>query len=299
MLVWTALLVTLGVAVQPQPAPGSSVCQEKGADSECWIKIETYSSEKCYVWKDEYIPLEGQLRWTSYCTDGLGGIKVADGFGDVYLESGSYDGTGVLRQGKKVGHWIEVTEPVEDDNVFDDLFVAEGSYVGGKRQGRWTLRTTGWHPYRLRDFLFSWEKPRGPVPGAGSMEEGEYVEGKRHGHWIRRFPGGWVEEEYYVEGKKHGVYVLRSTGGSTVMEGLYVDGKKHGHWREYGSEGRYVDGSMHGHWILRLPGDNRSEAHEREGSYVDGKRPLLSHKRGGRMGLNRALSYDWFSTQSQ
>ncbi len=26
--------------------------------------------------------------------------------------------------------------------------------------------------------------------------------------------------------------------------------------------------------------------------------PLLSHKRGGRMGLNRALSYDWFSNNA-
>ena len=25
---------------------------------------------------------------------------------------------------------------------------------------------------------------------------------------------------------------------------------------------------------------------------------LLSHKRGGRMGLNRALSYDWFSSNA-
>ena len=29
-----------------------------------------------------------------------------------------------------------------------------------------------------------------------------------------------------------------------------------------------------------------------------GEKPLLSHKRGGRMGLNRALSYDWFSNNA-
>ena len=268
-----ALAIALGVVVQPEPAHVSSVCQEQGADTECWLEIETYSSDKCYVWKDDVIPLELDLTWSRHCIDGPGGIAVASGLGDLYLESGSYDGNGVLRQGRKVGHWVEVTGPEKDDKSFDELsIVAEGSYVDGKRQGRWTLRTIGWYPERLRDFIYSWEEPRGPVPGAGRMEEGDYVEGRRHGDWIKRFPGGWVEEEDYVEGRRHGVYVLRSTGGFTVVEGLYIDGKRHGLWREYGSEGRYVNGRRHGHWILWFPGDNRSEQHEREGSYVDGKR---------------------------
>lgn len=273
MLECVGLLVALGVAVQPEPAHVVSVCQEREEASECWLEIGTYSSETCYVWKDDFIPLDGDLTWSGYCTDDPGGLVVADGIGDLYLESRSYDGNGVLRQGRKVGHWVEVIGPENDEGIFDDLSViAEGLYVDGKRQGRWTLRTIGWHPETLRGFLHSRAEPKGPVPEAGSMEEGEYVDGERHGHWIKRFPRGWVEEQHYAEGKKQGAYVVRSVGGSTVVEGMYVDGRKQGEWKEYGSEGRYLDGRRHGHWILWFPGDNRSEQHERAGSYVDGKR---------------------------
>ena len=38
--------------------------------------------------------------------------------------------------------------------------------------------------------------------------------------------------------------------------------------------------------------------HRQRTSAPLGALPLLSHKRGGRMGLNRALSYDWFSNNA-
>ena len=95
-----------------------------------------------------------------------------------------------------------------------------GSYVEGKKHGRWVLR-------------------HAVDPNGVYLEDrGSYVNGKAHGHWVRYHPNGTVQAEgSYVDGKKDGQWVYRDPKG-TEWGGSYVEGKKHGHWVEKRSSDR-------------------------------------------------------------
>ena len=58
--------------------------------------------------------------------------------------------------GRKHGHWTEFPE-------VENVLVAEGHYVHGKKRGKWVIQYAG-----------------------GGVEEGPFVDGKRHGHWVLR-----------------------------------------------------------------------------------------------------------------
>jgi len=87
---------------------------------------------------------------------------------------------------RKHGHWTEFPES-------EDVLVAEGHYVNGKRRGNWVLR--------LAD---------------GGVQEGPFVNGKQHGHWVLRHADGDVQEGPYVGGKRHGHWVLRFPDGAVL-----------------------------------------------------------------------------------
>ena len=215
---------------QPFRPDSGTICASQGADSDCWMELASHPG--CHLWADDGYHADRPVTWTGACSGGL-----ASGSGTLKLEWVSANSsrvlenerTGLLRSGKKHGHWVE-------DNVFGG--VEEGPYVDGVRHGDWVLRN------------------------GDRVEEGPYKDGKKHGHWVEDNVFGGVEEGPYVDGVRHGDWVLRN--GDRVEEGPYKDGKKHGHWVEdnyWGGrgvieeavhEGEYVDGKRHGRWIYRL-----------------------------------------------
>ena len=168
-------------------------------DPACWLKVDGH--DNCYIWIDE-VEEEHTVTWSGKCQAGK-----AQGRGKDTREYVDYAGT-------KTRNGI-------------------GSYLNGKRDGRWKIR-----------LLYS--------DGSGQTDTGSYVDGKKHGKWVEG-------REYgpYVDGKKHGQWV---EGGS---KGPYMNGKRHGLWelRLWVKDGKaaivltgpHLDGKWHGQWERRYP----------------------------------------------
>ena len=155
---------------------------------------------------------------------------------------------GSYSAGKKDGHWVERSGPL--DGSWET--VEEGPYVNNPRQGHWKERTL-----------------HSGFPDIDSEGEGHYVEGKRHGLWIRR-GSDYVLETRYEHGEAHGRYVIRYDDGR-VGGGSFVNGEKHGYWVEHHGngnrfEGHYVDGVKQGRGNFYFASGNRYE-----GVWVDNK----------------------------
>ena len=231
-----ALLVSFGFLLvgtptayaQTEPAQTEHIpkCETptvKG-DPDCWLKAENH--DNCYFWNNS-VSNEETVTWSGQCRagkpDGRGketwGVS-ANGRTHTSIHIGSYV------DGKKHGRWQYRWASGREDT---------GSYVNGKEHGRWQ--------YRWAD---------------GSVDTGPYVNGKKHGEWVE-------EDEYdrdtgsYVNGKKHGQWkeIFITDDSRSEETGSYVDGKRHGQWKDtYDHEnfriediGSYVDGKKHGRWI--------------------------------------------------
>ena len=165
-----------------RPGP---VCSEPAEGTQCWKELASHPG--CHVW-DVHYPLQQVVTWTGRCSDGI-----ASGKGTLKrvgrIEESEH--TGVLRNGKRHGHWMVRTA---------NGTVSEGLYFGGMTFGDWVIRT-----------------------GSGTIAEGPFLDNKRHGRWVVRYAMGTVQEGSYVEGKKHGDWVERYPNGSTKTF-TYVNG---------------------------------------------------------------------------
>ena len=259
-----SLVVAQLAAAQATARPEPELrCQGQEEGVGCWLELANRPG--CYIWK-EYLRYlsgaEGAL-WDGRCVRWRDGYAVASGFGqlrfrepgdsafedrDGYLR-GRYVGEGELREGKKDGRWTDK----RPDRIFET-----GTYVAGKRHGRWSLGFAG--------------------GGMSETDEGPYVDDKKHGDWVERFaePGllEIVSAGPYVDDKKHGSWTIRSTDGR-MEAGPYVDGKRHGLWAIRSADGGmeagpYVDGKKEGPWTIRS-----AEGRIESGLYVDDEKDGL------------------------
>lgn len=255
-----AMIVAQLALAQSTPGPEPLCAGEE--DSACWLEVANRPG--CYVWKKGFRYLgPGQgVHWDGGCEKGRSGFALATGSGQLrFREPGDslaedrrgnvpwrYLGRGELREGKKEGLWTD---------TFDDSHWDRGTYVLGRRQGRWTLGTTG--------------------GGVSEEREGPYVDDKKHGHWVERFVDLDIEivsAGPYTDDRRHGTWAIRSTSGR-IEAGPYVDGEKHGVWTSRSADGLievgpYVDGKRDGPWIVRSA-EGRIEA----GLYVEDKKDGL------------------------
>ena len=196
----------------------SPVCSDLDRqDTSCWAAVA--GQEECYLWNrlvdrpQSHPGPPDSVAWTGGCLDGKA--------------SGS--GTETMR-------W-------DDGSI---TLRGEGSYVDGRRHGRWVL------------------------PHGDGVLGGTFVNGEKHGHWVMHFGGGNVWEGSYANGRMHGHWVLSWANGD-VWEGPFAHGEKHGHWKLRHADGGisvgpYVNGKQHGHWVNRY-----SDGSSREGPYVFGR----------------------------
>ena len=105
----------------PQPTCGT---QSEGA--ECWKELASHPG--CHVWDDHYFA-DQTAAWNGGCSNAL-----AEGSGTLRWARGDEEtqSRGVLRNGKREGHWVQ---------RYPDGEVQEGSYVDGKRHGQWVVRS--------------------------------------------------------------------------------------------------------------------------------------------------------------
>ena len=177
-------VVNAGVAQTPEQkqtlTPKCKTPIEAGTYAEnCWLKVK--GRNDCYVWARR-IGETGEVTWSGSCPsgypDGRGQIAVLfliDFYGDVGMKA------------------------VQED---------EGSYVDGKREGRWTTHSFGYSS-----------------GGTSKRGRGEFKNGNKHGYWYYdgEFKGAFEEEGEYVDGKKHGTWLFRSDDWGDKEE-TYVHG---------------------------------------------------------------------------
>ena len=234
-----------------------------GESKGMYMELENHPG--CTVWNTNPKPDE-TVSWSGVCVDGK-----PDGKGEVVWHIRE---DGRLRTSKE-----------------------EGSFVNGKRDGRWKGRSRGvdWEGFFVAD------KPSGHwvfrYPN-GKISTGSYSNGKRRGDWVDRFAEGSalegricrIGEEGYacwmaVENRPGCYYWnsnLLSSEANPLWSGECADGKPDGkgvlswRFRKNGKlltntdEGVFVDGKRRGHWVMRFhPGRDMKIA---EGPYVDGKR---------------------------
>ena len=178
-----------------RPGPGTN-CASQGADTDCWMDLASHPG--CHVWADDGYIADRPVTWTGACSGGL-----ASGSGTLkteweWVSSNSSrvlenERTGLLRSGKKQGHWVESYHSGDG--------VHEGEYVDGERHGDWVIRLDG------------------------NVLAGPYKDGKQHGHWVERDGDGGVDEGPYVVGKKHGRWVSRSPDGTTRTH-TYINNRR-------------------------------------------------------------------------
>ncbi len=177
-------------------------------DPACWLELE--EPDQCYVFIEKVID-DMTATWSGRCQAG-----VPDG------------------RGKLTGNFDKSTP---GGGLFDENEYT-GSYVDGKRHGRWREKSTD-------DKSTSDDSP--PYKTI-RIDTGSYVDGKKHGEWRDRIHHTIFNLDLvfinnhmttYVDGKKHGPYEMTGDGADSgsFVKGAYVDGKKHGQW-EY----EYTDG---------------------------------------------------------
>ena len=135
------------------------------------------------------------------------------------------------------------------------VWVSEGSYVDGRRNGVWL-------------------EVHGATASEGAYHEGSYVDGRRSGVWVIAENDGTVDETTFVGGRGNASQIHVEPGG-TVREVTYVDFRRHGVWIDVEPDGTvretaYVDGEADG-WIEVEPdgtvkkGEYRSDGTSKEG----------------------------------
>ena len=210
-----ALLVSFGflpggtptayAQTEPEQTELTPICETPTIEGlpACWMKAENH--DNCYIW-NSFVRDEETVTWSGQCRAGKshGRGKATWGWryygddGDITLNANN---TGSYVNGKKHGRWEEQSAYMSSGEL-DGVWT--GRYINGKRQGRW----------RYQDSL-------------GSTLAGPYVDGLPHGQWEERYSDGRVERGSYVDGKKQGQWVRERNNGYRYIY-PYVDGKIHG-----------------------------------------------------------------------
>ena len=224
-----------GQAEQTELTPKCGTPTVEGEPA-CWMKAENH--DNCYIW-NSYVRDEQTVTWSGQCRAGKArGRGKATWEARYYRDDGDittlvYNNTGSYVDGKKHGRWEEQELHVGTGTLFG---VWTGRYINGKRQGQSRFKSTD-----------------GTI-----THTGPYVDGLANGQWEERYSDR-VERGSYVDGKRHGPWVEKYEPPNyenihTVARGSYVDGKKQGPWVEkypYDNRGYsyidpYVDGKRHG-----------------------------------------------------
>ena len=147
-------------APERPPGPPRPVCDDtfdQWDDPPCWLELA--DRPDCYVWNTNYTPHK-PVSWSGGCVEGR-----ASGRGTA--------------TGTPVWFWEHdySCSSAEAALGYCPPYESRGTYVDGKREGRWTEREA-----------------------KNSVVEGPYVEGKRHGEWIEHRDGK-VRRHRYSHGK--------------------------------------------------------------------------------------------------
>ena len=193
--------------------------------AECWEEIENQPG--CFLWRTHYHS-DQTTKWTGQCRNG-----VAEGRGTYSVSAGSehssYEGAGMLVNGKANGSWVE---------KWADGGHYEGEYRDGKKHGYGTI---------------TWSN--------GDRYEGEWRDGKEHGYGTITWSNGDRYEGEYRDGKHHGDGTITWSNGDRY-EGEWRDGKHHGDgtytWSNGNRyEGEWRDGKRHGDGTHTRPDGTR------------------------------------------
>ena len=190
-------------------------------DPACWLKVDGH--DNCYIWIDE-VKEKHTVTWSGQCQAGKAQGRGKDTREYVDgADTKTRNGIGSYLNGKRDGRW-KIRWP-DDNNLEAEI----GFYVDGKKSGQWEERRA-----------------------SGSVYIGPYVDGKKNGQWEELNLDGYGDTGPYVDGKRHGQWELRYSAATS--SGPYVDGKKNGQWEERWesgavSIGSYVDGKKHGSWF--------------------------------------------------
>ena len=172
--------------------------------AECWEEIENQLG--CFLWRTHYHS-DQTTKWAGQCRNG-----VAEGHGTYSVSAGSehssYEGAGMLVNGKANGSWVE--KWADGDHY-------EGEYRDGKKHGHGTLTFTN-----------------------GDRYEGQWRDGKHHGDGTYTWSGGGRYEGQWRDGKHHGDGTFTWSGRR--YEGGWRDGKAHGYGTATSSDGRRYEG---------------------------------------------------------
>ena len=174
-------------------------CSGMSKGTPCWIELTNLPG--CYIFNPNYNPPE-TVTWSGDCRD-TDRVAVGSGTETWNQADGTDIGTGALVNGKPHGRWVEKTAEVGtfeshylDGNLngysveFVDGETSKGSYLDGKRNGRWVMH---YDDGGSMDGSYWKDKKAGPrvIHGPnGGIVEGRYVADKKHGRWTYRKPGG-------------------------------------------------------------------------------------------------------------
>jgi len=151
----------------------------------CWYELE--APDGCFVyWSNNYRRVEEyqgvptRIFWSGSCSRG---VATGEGTLEIFINDGTrpgYSTTGTLgNSGLRQGRWIET-----DHVNFISVSNAEGHYVDGKRDGRWTL----------------------VHEGALRTAESYYVEGEQTSVWtdgVVELGAGWWPELHFGVPQPH------------------------------------------------------------------------------------------------
>lgn len=107
--------------------PPGQTCDGQTEGTTCWLELA--GQPGCYVFTGHLLPDESDT-WTGPCVEGL--AHGTGTFTRVSSEGTRTIATGLIRNGKRHGQWVEREA---DGDVW------EGPYVDGKRHGRWVFRS--------------------------------------------------------------------------------------------------------------------------------------------------------------
>lgn len=160
-------------------------------------------------------------------------------------------GQGLFDQnGKRTGAWKLY-------DSFNSYFFAEGNYLGGEKDGKWTF------------YYFN-----------GKLElEGFFSEGKPDREWTWFYENGQKKrEENYLFGKREGFYTELDSLGNIILQGEYFDDARKGEWLiqvgEIIQKGSYDLDEKAGIWKFYYSDTNKTRY---SGNYKNGE-PDGTHK---------------------
>ena len=227
-ITWTEARDTQNAVAALEPKCADLPGRYLGKDhAQCWAEFENRPG--CYAWTRHYHS-DRTARWSGRCDGGF-----PAGRGTFSSSAGSehspYEGTGTFVGGKRNGRWTENGTGIRYD----------GEYRDGKRHGRGTMIWANGDRY-------AGEYRDGKAQGRGTMTwtdgtryQGEYRDGRLHGRGTMTWANGARHEGVYRAGKRHGRGTMTWANGARYA-GEYRDGKPNGRGTYTNANGTRYEG---------------------------------------------------------